>query len=369
MKTRAAVVRELNTLTIETIELAPPKATEVLVCVHAAGVCHSDLHTLRGELRATPPVVLGHEGAGIVEQVGARVTRCKPGDRVLVNWVPADGTCQTCLNGYPNLCERLAKTTFQGLLPEGTSRLTTVDGLALKHYLSASTMSERIVIDESSAIPFPSDVPFDVAAITGCAIATGVGAVTNTAHVVPGSSAAVIGCGGVGLSMIMGCKLAGCYPIIAVDVMDRKLEFARQLGATETLNALQCDVVATLRSLTRIGPDYVFDSVGSGITIAQALQAVRPAGAAVVAGMHAAKLDVSIPAGNLIFQNKRLLGSFFGSMRPLVDLPKLIELYRAGRLPVNDLITQRYSLDQVAQAFGDMEAGTIARGVIVFSEQ
>jgi S-(hydroxymethyl)glutathione dehydrogenase / alcohol dehydrogenase len=366
MKTRAAVVRELNQLTIETIELDPPKATEVLVRVHAAGVCHSDLHTLRGELRATPPIVLGHEGAGIVEQIGEHVTRVKPGDRVLVNWVPADGTCPMCLNGQPNLCERLGKTTFAGTLPEGTSRLRTVDGVALKHYLSASTMSEHMVIDESSAIPFPSDVPFDVAAIIGCAIATGVGAVTNTALVIPGSSAAVIGCGGVGLAMIMGCQLAGCYPIIAVDVMDSKLEFARKFGATETANALQCDVVATLKAYTRIGPDYVFDSVGSGMTIAQALQAVRPGGAAIVAGMHAAKLDVSIPAGNLIFQNKRLLGSFFGSLRPLVDIPKLVELYRAGRLPVNELITQRYSLDQVAQAFADMQAGTIARGVIIF---
>ncbi len=366
MKTRAAVVRDYNQLTIETIELDPPRATEVLVRVYAAGVCHSDLHTMRGELRATPPIVLGHEGAGIVEQVGERVTRVKPGDRILVNWVPADGTCPTCLSGYPNLCERLPKTTLVGTLPEGTSRLQTLDGLKLKHYLGSSTMSEYIVIDERGAIPFPDDVPFDVAAITGCAVATGVGAVLNTARVIPGSSAAVIGCGGVGLSMIMGCQLAGGYPIIAVDVMDRKLEFARQFGATETLNALQCDVVATLRSLTRIGPDYVFDSVGSSVTITQALQAVRPAGTAVIAGMHSAKEQVSIPAGNLIFQNKQLLGSFFGSTRPLSDIPKLIELYRAGRLPVNRLITQRYTLAQAAQAFADMQAGTIARGVIVF---
>jgi S-(hydroxymethyl)glutathione dehydrogenase/alcohol dehydrogenase len=366
MKTRAAVVRDFNQLTIETIELDPPQATEVLVRVHAAGVCHSDLHTMRGELRATPPIVLGHEGAGIVEQVGERVTRVKAGDRVLVNWVPADGTCPTCLRGQPNLCERLPKTTLVGLLPAGSSRLRTLDGIQLKHYLGSSTMSEYIVIDERGAIPFPADVPFDVAAITGCAVATGVGAVTNTARVVPGSSAAVIGCGGVGLSMIMGCRLAGCYPIIAVDVMDSKLEFAKQFGATETANPLQCDVVATLRNFTRGGPDYVFDSVGSGVTITQALQAVRPGGAAVIAGMHSAKDQVAIPAGSLIFQNKQLLGSFFGSMRPLVDIPKFIELYRGGRLPVDQLITQRYSLDQAGQAFADMQAGTLARGVIIF---
>ena len=366
MKTRAAVVRELNKLTVETVELDAPKANEVLVRVRAAGVCHSDLHTLRGELRTAPPLVLGHEGAGIVEQVGVNVTKVKPGDRVLVNWLPADETCPACLRGQPNLCERFPKTTFQGFLPDGTSRLKTSDGVTLKHYLSAATMSEYIVIDQASAIPFPNDVPFEVAAITGCAVATGVGAVVNTAHIEPGSSAAVIGCGGVGLSAILGCKLAGCYPILAVDVLESKLDFARQLGATETANPLQCDVVSTVHSFTRGGPDYVFDTVGSAMTIPQALLCARPGGTAVIVGMHATKVDVPIPVGSLIFQNKRLLGSFVGSIRPQVDLPRLIELYRARRLALDDLITKRYALAEVAQAFADMEAGVVARGVIIF---
>lgn len=206
MKTRAAVVREINQLTIETVELDAPKANEVRVRVRAAGVCHSDLHNMRGELRLTPPFVLGHEGAGIVEAVGSHVTKVKPGDRILVNWLPADGTCPTCLRGHSNLCERLPRTTFQGLLPDGTSRLKTGDGIQLKHLLSAATMSERIVIDQASAIPFPADVPFEVAAIIGCAVATGVGAVINTARVTAGSSAAVIGCGGVGLSAILAAN-------------------------------------------------------------------------------------------------------------------------------------------------------------------
>ncbi|MBI5032332.1 MAG: Zn-dependent alcohol dehydrogenase [Chloroflexi bacterium] len=366
MKTLAAVVRETNKLVIETVELAPPKANEVLVRVYAAGVCHSDLHTLRGELRATPPLVLGHEGAGIVEQVGSAVTHVKPGERVLVNWLPADGTCPICLKGFPNLCERFPKTLYQGFLSDGTSRFCSSDGMPIKHYLSASTMSEYIVIDQASAIPFPSDVPFDVAAIIGCAVATGVGAVVNTANVKPGSSAAVIGCGGVGLSIVMGLKLAGCYPIIAVDVMDNKLNWAKSFGATETINPLQANVVETCKAFVHNGPDYVFDSVGSATTIPQALQAVAPGGTAVIAGMHSAKINVSIPAGNLIFQNKRLLGSFYGSMRPQVDLPHLIDLYRAGRLPVSGLITRRYKLQDVIQAFADMEAGEVARGVISF---
>jgi Zn-dependent alcohol dehydrogenase len=353
-------------LSIETVELDPPKATEVLVRVQAAGVCHSDLHTLKGELRAWPPLVLGHEGAGIVEAVGSQVKDIKTGERILVNWLPADYTCPTCLRGYPNLCERLAETTFRGWLIDGTSRLKTLDGVTLKHYLSAATMSEYIVIDQASAIAFPMDVPFDVAAIIGCAVATGVGAVVNTARVAAGSSAAVIGCGGVGLSAILGCKLAGCDPIIAVDVIASRLELASKLGATETIDAKKEDVVQRLRALTGDGPDYVFDSVGSPTTVPQALKSIRPAGTAIIVGLHAARADVSIPAGPLVLQNKRLLGSFVGTIKPHLDLPWLIDLYRSKKLPLDDLITKRYSLDQTAQAFADMEAGSIARGVIVF---
>lgn len=368
MKIRAAVVREINQLTIEDVTLDPPKDHEVLVRIHAAGVCHSDLHTYRGELRAQPPLVLGHEGAGVVEAVGSAVTRVKAGDRVLVNWVPSCNHCPTCLRGQPNLCERLSSTTLVALLPDGTTRLKTLDGVTLKHYLSAATMAEYAVIDEASAIPIAEDVPFEVGALIGCAIVTGAGAVINTAGAQPGSSAAVIGCGGVGLSAIMGCKLAGCNPIIAVDVFESKLEFARKLGATHTINAREVDAVEALRALTRLGPDYVFDSVGAAGTISQALKAVRPGGTATVMGMHALKSAVPIPAGPLIAQNKRLLGSFFGSAKPHVDLPRLVELYRAGRLPVDDLVTKRYGLDDLPQAFADMEAGAVARGVIVFPD-
>jgi Zn-dependent alcohol dehydrogenase len=365
MQTRAAVVHETNHLSVETIQLDPPGETEVLIQVRAAGVCHSDLHTLRGELRAVPPLVLGHEGAGIVEQVGSRVTHVKPGDPVLVNWLPADNTCPTCLSGHPNLCERFPKTIFQGKLPSGSSRLHTLDGAPIGHYLGSSTMSEYIVVDEAGAIPIPPDVPFDIAAIIGCAVATGVGAVMNTAKASAGSSAAVIGCGGVGLSAIVGCRLAGCHPIIAIDMVESKFDLACKLGATHALNAGDGQMIKTLRTLTNGGPDYVFDTVGSPVTIGQALVAVRPAGTAVIAGLHAAKLDAPISAGALVMQNKRLLGSFAGSIRPHVDLPKLVELYRAGRLPLKEMITRHYSLDRVAEAFADMQAGTVARGVIL----
>ncbi len=370
MRTRAAVTREVGQLTIEEVNLAPPKQREVLVRICAAGVCHSDLHTLRGELRAVPPLVLGHEGAGVVEAVGSEVTRCRPGDRIVINWLPGCDVCPTCLRGRQNLCERLATTSFKALMMDGTTRLSTTDGIPLKHMLSVSTMAEHAVIDESSVVPIPDAVPFDIAAVTGCAVATGVGAVTNTAQARPGLPAVVIGCGGVGLSAILGCRLAGCNPVIAVDIMDSKLEFAKALGADDTLNSGSSeDVAKDLRSATGGGPEYVFDSVGSASTIALSLQAARPGGTAVIVGLHAAKEDVGISAGALVFQNKRLLGSFAGSMSPHVDLPRLLGLYLGGRLPLDDLITKRYRLDDLGTAFEDMEAGRVARGVLEMSSQ
>ena len=366
MRIKAAVVRDIDRLTIEEIELDSPRHGEVLIRLRAAGICHSDLHTCKGELRATPPLVLGHEGAGVVEAAGDGVTRVKRGDRVLVNWLPACQTCSLCLSGRYNLCERLVSTTFQGVLLDGTSRLKTVDGLALKHYLSASTLAEYSVIDEASAIPFAEDVPFETAAVVGCAVATGVGAVVNTARAQAGRAAAVIGCGGIGLSALQGCKLVGCHPIIAVDVLSRKFEFARTLGATHTVDATEQDPVQALRDLTGGGPEYVFDSVGSSLTVGQALLAARPGGTATVMGMHSFRSEVGISTAELVLRNKRLLGSFLGSIRPHLDLPLLVELYRAGRLDLDALISRRYALDELPRAFEDMEAGRVARGVVVF---
>jgi len=365
MKIRAAFVPERNQLIVSAVELDPPKERELLVRMHAAGVCHSDLHTLKGELRTQPPLVLGHEGAGIVEAIGPGVTRCAVGDRIIVNWLPACHICTQCQSGRPNLCERLASTTYQGALLDGTSRLHTAAGVSVKQYLSASTMADYAVIPEDGAVPLHEGVPFEVGAIIGCAVITGVGAVINTAKARPGSSAAVIGCGGIGLSAIQGCVVAGCHTIIAVDVIDAKLAFARQLGATHTVNAREEDPVKALKAITGHGPDYAFDSVGSARTIPQALDATGPAGVTTVMGLHSALADVPISAGQLIFQNKSLLGSFAGSGRPDIDLPNLQRLYLAGKLDLDKLITKRYPLDDVALAFADMEAGKVARGVLV----
>jgi Zn-dependent alcohol dehydrogenase len=367
MRVRAALAREIGALAIETVELDPPKADEVLIRMHAAGVCHSDLHTYRGELRSVPPLVLGHEGAGVVEQVGERVTRVQPGDHVLINWIPACGVCPTCLRGHQNLCERLRTTTFRSLLLDGTTRLRTLDGLPLKSYLGAATMAEYAVVHEQSAIPIPKDMSFEVAAVTGCAVVTGVGAVINTAQARPGRPAAVVGCGGVGLSAVMGCRLAGCHPIVAVDVVESKLDFALRVGATLGVLSGKEDAVGQTCQVTGGGAEYVFDSVGSAITIPQALAMARPGGTTVVMGLHAVRSEVPLSAADLILSSKRLLGSFVGSMTPDLDLPRLIDLYQAGRLPLDDLISQRYALDELPQAFADMEAGSIARGVLVFN--
>ncbi|MCB9147660.1 MAG: Zn-dependent alcohol dehydrogenase [Caldilineaceae bacterium] len=365
MKMRAAVARELNQLAVETVELDSPKDDEVLVRIRAAGVCHSDLHTLRGELRARPPIVLGHEGAGIVEQVGASVTSVKPGDRVMINWLPSCGVCKTCLDDHPSLCETFPGTVFQGLLRDGSSRLHTEDGLTLKHFLSAATMAEYVVVPQAGAIPVPDDVPFDVAAVIGCAVMTGVGAVINTAQARPGRSAVIIGCGGVGLCIVMGAVLAGCHPIIAVDVLESKLNFAREMGATHTINGKEVDAVKEILKMTGGGADYVFDSVGMPMTMEQAVRATGNYGATVVTGMHDVLQPVPLPVGPIIFQNKRFLGSFVGSSKPQTDLPRLVELYRGGRLPLDKLISKHYTLDDVNTAFDDMVAGSVARGVLM----
>lgn len=365
---RAAVVREFNALTIEEVTLDEPRADEVLVHMQAAGICHSDLHTLHGQMRSTPPLVLGHEGAGIVEKVGGAVTAVQPGDHVMINWMPQCNKCRQCLAGRPNLCERLGETTFQALLWDGTTRLQSHEGMALKHHLGAATMAHYAILSEAGVIKIPDDVPFDVAAVIGCAVATGAGAAINTAEAKAGMAAAVIGCGGVGLSAIMGCALAGCSPIIAVDTVPAKLEFARDLGATETLLVTpDMDVAAELKRMVKGGPDIVLDSVGATATIVQALDAVIPGGTAVIVGLHNVRQPAPINPAALVYSNKRLLGSYFGGCKPLVDLPKFVELYRAGKLPVDRLISAHYKLEELGNAFADMEAGTIARGVIDFT--
>lgn len=368
---RAAVVHTVNQIAVETVTLDPPHANEVLVRMRAAGICHSDLHTMQGQMRAMPPLVLGHEGAGVVEAVGAAVTSVKPGDRVLINWMPVCRQCAACTGGMPSQCEQMPLTVYKALLPDGTMRLHAADGSFLKHYLSAATLAEFTVVTEAGVIPIPDGVPFDVAAIIGCAVVTGAGAVFNTAGLQPGQGAAavaVIGCGGVGLSALLACVHAGCHPILAIDTRAEKLEFARTLGATHTLQATPgLDLAAAVRAALGAPPLYVFDSVGASATIGAALEIVAPGGCATVMGLHDVWKPAPISPAALVYQNKQLRGSYFGQADPAIDLPLLMHLQRSGALPVERLITQRYTLDEVPQALADLDAGRVlGRGVVIF---
>jgi S-(hydroxymethyl)glutathione dehydrogenase/alcohol dehydrogenase len=368
MTMRAAVARTVNQIAVERVTLDAPKAHEVLVRMKAAGVCHSDLHTLQGQMRATPPIVLGHEGAGVVEAVGEAVSHIKPGDRVLVNWMPVCRTCANCTRGLPSQCSRLPGTTFVALMPDGTTRLRTAEGTAIKHYLSSATFAEFTVLDAAGVVPLPDDVPFDAAAIVGCAVVTGAGAVFNTARAQAGHAAAVFGCGGVGLSALLGCIHAGCAPIVAIDTRAEKLAYARELGATHTLRiSPETNVAREIFNLLGAAPTYAFDSVGATATMAAALDLVAPGGSATIMGLHDVWKPAPINPAALIYQNKRLLGSFFGEADPDVDLPLLLDLQRSGRLPVERLITNRYTLDELPQALADLDGGRIlGRGVLIF---
>ena len=364
MQFKAVVVPEIGKVVLETVNLEPPGPYEILIENHAAGVCHSDLHTMRGELRTEPTLILGHEGAGVVVEAGSEVTRVKVGDHVVYNWLPSCNHCEYCLSDKANLCQQFPGTIPQGLLPNRKSRIHSLVGIEYKHYLGTATMSDFMVTHESCVIPCSSNIPKPVAAIVGCAVVTGAGAVWNTAQAQPGRALAVIGCGGVGLCAIVGAVTAGCSPIIGVDLESNKLAMAKGLGADSTLNTSENDLVEGLRELTEGGPEYIIDSVGSNSTLGAALAAVRPGGTAVVVGMHSLKAEVRISPAHLVAQNKKLLGSIVGSSRTYVDVPRILKAYQRGRLNLDDLISKTYSMLDIGIAFADMEAGNIARGVL-----
>jgi S-(hydroxymethyl)glutathione dehydrogenase/alcohol dehydrogenase len=364
MQINAAILWEQGTpLVIEKAELEAPRAGEVLVEVKAAGVCHSDLHPARGDWPAKTPLVLGHEGTGIVREVGPEVTKVRPGDHVVFCWAPACGTCPMCLDGRPVLCDRLLKTTYRNRLPAGGTRLRARDQ-EIAHFNSTACFADYAVVAEEGAIPILTDVPFAVLATIGCAVVTGVGAVNNAARAQQGNSVVIIGAGGVGLNVAQGASLAKCDPIIAVDLRASALSLARGFGATHTIAASE-NVVEAVRELTKgRGADYVFDTVGAPATIAQAVECARKGGSIVVTGLSRTDTLASIPAFPFVMQEKRLIGSVYGSGQPTVDIPKLVELYREGKLKLRELVTHTYRLDQVNEALNALAGGTDARGII-----
>lgn len=352
-------------LRVEDVRLDAPRDGEVLVRIGAAGVCHSDYHFMNGDLPIGLPCVLGHEGAGVVEEVGRGVTTVKPGDHVVLLFRPNCGHCEFCSQGRPALCWMAAQLRNTGRLLDGTSRLSR-EGEEIKHFLGVSCFAERTVVPEQGVVPIPEDVPMEVAALVGCAVMTGVGAVMNTARVPPGAAVLVVGAGGVGLNCVMGAALVGAHPIIVADLVDAKLETAMDFGATHAVNARTHDLVEGVRELTSgEGVDFSFEAIGSPKAMAQTFQALRRGGVATAVGIAPAGSELSISAGELVYQEKTLKGSYYGSTRPQADMPRLLQLYRSGKLPIDRLISRRYPLDQVNEAYDALLAGEVARSVLI----
>lgn len=367
MKSTAAVLFEAGQkFELHDVDVAAPKAGEVLVRMAAGGVCHSDLHVMTGHLTAPLPAILGHEGAGVVAEVGAGVTTVRPGDHVIPLWRVSCGECEHCTGGRPALCAAGLEVRRTGRLLDGTSRFT-LDGKEIKHFNGVSTFSAYSVIPERSVLKIPEDLPLDRAALLGCAVITGVGAVFNCAKVRPGSSVLVIGTGGVGLNVVQGAALAGAERIIAVDLLDRKLEFARQFGATHTVNASSGDPVAAVRDLTGgRGVDYAFEVIGLPKTMRQAYDCLAKRGMAVVVGVSPFTAEVSVPVMSLVFEERVLTGSIYGSARPRHDIPMLIDLYRAKKLKLDELLTRSYPFKEINEAYAALERGEVARSVVTF---
>ena len=364
---QASILPDRNApLVIEEVTLDAPKAGEVLVRIAASGVCHSDLSVIDGTLPLPTPIVLGHEGAGVVEAVGPGVTSVKVGDHVVLSWRPQCNRCAYCLRGQPYLCDLASRMSLSGAMLDGTRRLRR-GAEELFHMTQTSSMAEYAVVPETGAIPIDRDIPLDKAALVGCAVTTGAGAVFNTARVEAGASVAVFGCGGVGLSVIQGALIAGANPIIAIDLLDSKLEAARRLGATHAINGKSGDAPARIRDLTAgQGADYAFEAIGNPDVVSQAYDSVRRGGKVIVIGVANMMAQISVPHLTLVLQEKAVLGSCYGSARPQLDMPRLLRLYKAGRLKLDEMVTRTYKLSQVNQAFDDLRNGVNLRGVVVF---
>jgi len=361
MKTRAAVCRAFGApLSVETIELRPPGPGEVLVNMAACAICHSDIFYIDGAWGGDLPAVYGHEAAGVVETVGPGVTRLEPGDHVVATLIRNCGFCPACAEGAPVFCEEVFPLDRETPLRDAAGR-------PVVHGLRTGAFAEHIVVDASQAVAIPKDVKLDSAALIACGVLTGLGAVVNTANVRAGSSVVVIGCGGVGLNSIQGARLAGCDPIIAIDVESAKLSAAREFGATHTTNARGENLAGRVAELTGgRKADWVFVTVGVKGAAEQGISLMKRNGATVLVGMPPSGVTATIDPGSLAADGQRILGSKMGSARPLIDVPKIVALYREGRLKLDELISGRYPLDRINDAVASSRSGAALRNVIVF---
>ena len=358
---KAAIFEEANKpLTIEDVDIIDPRAGEVLVRTGCSGVCHSDLHFVDGSWQLPMSCVLGHEAAGVVEAIGEGVSYVKPGDRVIMSFRPFCGNCYYCLSGKPNLC------TDPEIAAASATRLTW-KGKPILQFASVGSFAEMMVTSENGLVKIPEEMPMAEAALIGCGVTTGVGAALYTANVQGGATVAIIGCGGIGLNIIQGCRIAGAANIIAIDIMESKLEMARQFGATHTINSKENDLDEAVKEITRgAGVEYAFEAIGVPAAATQAFNITRAGGTAVVVGMHPLGSEISVP-GPAFLEEKKLIGCMYGSTRFREHMPKLIDLFLQDRLDLTSLVSKRLELESVNEAFRLMKSGEVARSVLEFS--
>ena len=360
---KAAVLYERRSpLIVEEVDLKPPVAGEVRVQIKAAGVCHSDYHHWQSEYGSVLPLVLGHEVAGLVDTVGDGVAKVRPGDRVVLAFGHRCGECFYCLKGEPYLCTPPADAPLLKRFPriwKGSQ--------GINSFLAVGAFSEYTIVPAGNVIPLPDDVPFEVGALVGCAVATGFGSVVNGAKVQPGSTVLVIGCGGVGLNVIQTAALAGAAKIIAVDILDNKLKYAEEVGATHCINGSKEDVVSRVRALTGgFGADYAFEVISHPKTIEQAIESLRKGGTAVIVGMSPVGATLPLDLMMMMRTSRVVMGSTYGHIRPATDFPRILELYRAGKLKLKELVSRRFKLHEINEALRALGAGEVARGIVTF---
>ncbi|MGZ5650737.1 MAG: zinc-dependent alcohol dehydrogenase family protein [Usitatibacter sp.] len=374
MKIRAAVLNAMGAampyakskpLTIEELELRPPGPGEVLVRMGAAGLCHSDLSVINGDRPRPTPMALGHEAAGVIEELGAGVSDLKKGDHVVLVFIPSCGHCNPCAEGRPALCEPGAAANTAGTLLTGERRLFK-DGKPINHHMGCSAFAEAAVVSRHSIVKVDPDLPLEEAELFGCAVLTGVGAVVNTAQVRVGSTVAVVGLGGVGLASVLGAVAAGARAIVAVDLSDDKLALARKLGATHTFNAADADVVEKVKQATRGGVDYAIEMAGSVRAFDTAYRITRRGGTTVTAGLPPPTATWAMPSTNLVAEERTIKGSYIGTCVPSRDLPRYIDLYMQGKLPVDKLMSGKLKLEQINEGFDLLHEGKAVRQVLTF---
>jgi S-(hydroxymethyl)glutathione dehydrogenase/alcohol dehydrogenase len=360
---RAAILHEgSDELVVEEIEHGEPGPREVVIRVDACGLCHSDLHLIDGTLVRPRPQLLGHEACGVVEEVGPAVGSVAVGDRVVTCLLAGCGTCVSCVRGEPGRC---TNTDAMRRLPGEPPRLTTADGRAVTTMAGIGALAERVLMDERGVIPIPADVPVELAAILGCAVVTGLGAVFNVARVAPGDRVAVIGCGGVGLNVIQGARIAGAAQIVAVDANPAKLPLAAKLGATDVVDASCADVAATVRELAGGGVDHAFEVVGRPSTATLAVELVAPGRTACIVGVMPDDAEITIPA-TAMRRGKSLRGVYMGGGQPKADIPRYVELWRRGLLDLESMVSRTLPLEEVNEGFRALAAGAVARAVVRF---